>query len=86
MADENGYTQTIEDAGGHIYTSSCPGTMGDAFLSHYSGFVFDSLKQAGSVRSMVPGPVYYGDVYSCIDAAISGRWSEGNRWNETNLD
>ena len=84
MADENGYTRTIEDAGGHIYTSSCPGTIGSLFLNRYSGFVFDSLKQAGSVRSMVPGPVYYGDVYSCINAAIRGSWKEEDRWESTN--
>lgn len=24
LADENGYTKTIEETGGHIYTSTCP--------------------------------------------------------------
>jgi predicted aconitase len=80
MADENGYTRIIEQAGGHIYTSSCPGTMGEEFLKNYRGFVFDSLKQAGSVRSETGGAVYFGEVERCIDAAVAGRWEERNRW------
>ena len=83
MADVNGYTRTIEEAGGHIYTSSCPGSMGEAFLSNYSGFVFDSLKQAGSVKSETNSPVYFGDAYACIDAAVAGRWQEKQRWHRS---
>ena len=80
MADENGYTRIIEQAGGHIYTSSCPATIGNVFLGNYNGFVFDSLKQALSVKSETSDPVYFGDVYSCIDAAVAGRWQEEQRW------
>ena len=80
MADENGYTSIIEEAGGHIYTSSCPGSMGDVFLSRYDGFVFDSLKKAGSVQSMVDAPVYYTDMHRSIDAAVKGKWKEEFRW------
>jgi predicted aconitase len=80
MADENGYTHIIEQAGGHIYTSSCAGSMGKVFLENYNGFVFDSLKQAGSVKSETDRPVYFGDVQACIDAAVAGRWQEKHRW------
>lgn len=80
MADENGYTKIIEEAGGHIYTSSCPTTIGPVFLKEYSGFVFDSLKQCYSVKSDVDSNVYFGDKYSCIDAAITGKWEANNRW------
>ncbi|UCF96192.1 MAG: aconitase X catalytic domain-containing protein [Spirochaetaceae bacterium] len=83
MADENGYTRIIEQAGGHIYTSSCPGTIGKVFLENYSGFVFDSLKQAGSIKSETSKPVYFGDVYSCIEAAVAGRWEESHRWKRS---
>jgi predicted aconitase len=81
MADRNGYTRIVEEAGGHIYTGSCPGSIGDVFLKDYSGFVFDSSKKAGSVRSMVNRPVYFGDMKRCIDAAVSGRWEEEYRWD-----
>lgn len=80
MADLNGYTRVIEEAGGHIYTGSCPVTMGEVFLDSYAGFVFDSLKQAGAARSATAHPVYLGGVQSCIDAAVAGRWEEGLRW------
>jgi cis-L-3-hydroxyproline dehydratase len=80
MADLNGYTRIIEEAGGKIYTSSCPTTVGNIFLDHYSGFVFDSYKQARSVKSDTDKPVFYGDMKTCIDVAVSGRWEVENRW------
>ena len=80
MADLNGYTEIIEAAGGHIYTSTCPGTIGDVFIQQYNGLAFDSLKQAGSVRSMIDKPIYFGEVQRCIDAAVNGRWEESYRW------
>jgi predicted aconitase len=83
MADENGYSRIIEDAGGHIYTSSCPGSIGEVFLKNYNGFVFDSLKQAGSIKSETSKPVYFGDVYRCVDAAVAGRWEKGHRWKQS---
>ncbi len=82
MADLNGYTKIIEEAGGKIYTSSCPTTVGNVFLDKYSNFVFDSYKQARSVKSDTDKPVYYGDMYNCMDAAINGRWEEDNRWKK----
>jgi predicted aconitase len=83
MADENGYSRIIEDAGGHIYTSSCPGSIGEVFLKNYNSFVFDSLKQAGSIKSETSKPVYFGDVYRCVDAAVAGRWEKGHRWKQS---
>jgi len=82
MADENGYTQIVEDAGGSIYSGTCPGTIGDCFLNQYEAFVFDSLKQAESVRSASGKKVYYGDAYRCIDAAVKGKWAGRYRWKK----
>lgn len=81
MADENGFTQIIEAAGGHIYTSTCPTTIGDPLLKSCSGMVFDSLKQAASVKSSADARIYAGDVASCIAAATTGRWEERLRWH-----
>jgi cis-L-3-hydroxyproline dehydratase len=80
MADENGYTKIVEDAGGFIYTSTCPGSIGDVFLKKYKSFVFDSLKKSGSIKSETDGNVYFGDIYRCIDSAIKGKWEECDRW------
>jgi hypothetical protein len=82
MADLNGYTRIIEEAGGKIYTSSCPTTVGNIFLDHYSGFVFDSYKQARSVKSDTNKPVFYGSMETCIDVAIAGQWEAENRWEK----
>jgi cis-L-3-hydroxyproline dehydratase len=80
MADLNGYTAVIEGAGGHLYTGTCPVTVGSTFLDSYHGFVFDSVKQATAARDTTGCPVYLGNVDRCIDAAVAGRWEEGHRW------
>src|SRR5665811_1940311 len=83
MADLNGYTRIIEEAGGHIYTGSCPCTIGPTFLDKYSGCVFDSVKQAVAVKSETARAVYLGDLQRCIDAAVAGRWEEEHRWTRS---
>lgn len=83
MADENGYTEIIEAAGGHIYTSTCPSTIGEVFLKNYDGFVFDSLKKAGSIKNMTNSRVFFGDANRCVDAAVRGRWEESDRWKKS---
>ena len=84
MADLNGYTKTIEEAGGHIFTSTCPTTIGKDFLDRYQGHVYDSFKQQGSVRSDLTGEnrVYFTDQRHCIDAAVAGEWREEFRWKK----
>lgn len=83
MADENGYTRTIEQAGGHIYTSTCPITIGSCLLDGHAAMVFDSLKQAASVRSGAAGRVFVGEMERCVEAAVSGRWREEMRWKQS---
>lgn len=83
MADVNGYTQIIEEAGGTIQTSTCPVTIGECFLKNYPGQVYDSLKQSDSVCSSgCAKRVYYTDKYRCMDAAIAGEWKEELRWRK----
>ncbi len=83
MADLNGYTRIIEEAGGHIYTSTCPATIGDVFLKDYPNQVYDSLKQSGAVRSSsLEQNIYYTDVCGCLEAALSGEWKEDLRWKK----
>ena len=83
MADENGYTRIIENAGGHIYTSTCPTTIGEPLLKSCAAMLFDSLKQAASVKSSVNARIHAGDAAQCIEAAISGRWEEYLRWKRS---
>ncbi len=80
MADVNGYTAIIEEAGGHIYTGTCPTTIGACLLGNRQAIVMDSLKQIKSVHNEVDSPVYYGDMQHCLDAAVHGCWKEEYRW------
>ena len=81
MADQNGFTKIIKDAGGKIFTSSCPTTINSQFLLNYSAALFDSVKQNNSVRSQMSAPKLFGTVERCIEAAIAGEWKEECRWN-----
>jgi predicted aconitase len=83
IADENGYTRIVEDAGGSIYAGTCPASIGDSFLNQYEAFVFDSLKQAECIKSAGAKTGYYGDAFRCIDAAISGTWEDRYRWKNS---
>lgn len=83
MADLNGYTRIIEEAGGRIYTSTCPVTVGETLLKDYPSQVYDSLKQSGSVRSLpLEQNVYYTDMYRAMEAALTGQWKEEYRWKK----
>jgi Uncharacterized conserved protein len=79
MADVNGYTQAIEDAGAALLTGSCPVVMREESHAHSRAMVMNGAKQAFSIKNQTDAPVYYGDMYRCIDAAISGRWEGAKR-------
>lgn len=82
MAEVSGYVKVIEEAGGHIFTSSCPTTIGAGFLDPRKGQVYDSMKQSDSVRSDIleENRIYYTDPYHCVDAAVAGEWKEELKW------
>ena len=84
MADLNGYTKIIEEAGGHIFTSTCPLTVGAVLLDKHKGQVYDSYKQrCGCMPKLTEeNRMYYTDKYRCIDAAIAGEWKEEFRWRK----
>lgn len=74
MANVNGYTQIIEDAGAFVLAGSCPVVMREHSHRHATAMVMSGAKQACSIRHQTKVPVYYGGIYECIDAAIKGRW------------
>ena len=73
-AKVNGYEKIIEDAGGRIYTSTCPTTIGAQMLDKYPGMLYDSTKQCVSVTASVDTPSYFASMEDCIDAAVTGYW------------
>lgn len=74
LADVNGYTKMIEDAGANLFTSGCPLVIGHKCHEGVRGMAMDGAKQAHYIRSESNAKIYYGDMYQCIDTAISGRW------------
>lgn len=74
MAEVNGYAQAIEDAGAYLLTGSCPVVMREESHGHARAMAMNGVKQAFSIKNQTDAPVYYGDMYRCIDAAVSGRW------------
>ncbi len=76
MAKQNGYLDMILEAGGDIMTSGCPLVMGKKSFGHATGFASDGAKQAHYIRSDLDNgvPVFYGDMYQCVDAAVAGEW------------
>lgn len=77
MADRCGYTAAIQNAGGDIYTNSCPLShleMNDYLLKGVTALAFDGAKQAHYTKSITSTKIYYGSKYECMDAAIAGKW------------
>lgn len=73
MANVNGYTKMIEDSGAYLLTGSCPVLLKESH-KHACALVMHGAKQAWSIRHQASVPVYYGDIYQCLDAAINGKW------------
>ncbi len=78
MAKASGFLATIEEAGGHLMCSSCPLVMDPMAFRHVNALVTDSGKQGHYMHSSFDPakhvPIYYGDIYKCIDAAVAGYW------------
>jgi predicted aconitase len=75
MANVNGYTQAIEASGAYLLTGSCPVVMREMSHKHAGAMVMNGAKQAYNMKNQTSVPVYFGDMWRCIDAAINGRWS-----------
>ncbi len=74
MSDISGYTKMIEDAGAYLVTSGCALAYGKECFEHACAMASDSSKQVQYLGSETSMPIYYGDKYRCIDAAVAGRW------------
>lgn len=74
LADRNGYTRTIEQAGGKIMTDSCS-AMSRAVPEGTKVVALDSAKQAHYLPAILGVQAWFGTTVQCIDAACTGRWS-----------
>lgn len=73
LADRNGYTKIIEDAGGRIMTDSCS-AMSRAVPPGTKVVALDSAKQAHYLPAILGVQAWFGTTSQCIAAACTGRW------------
>lgn len=78
LADQNGYTKTIEDAGGFLMTDTCS-AVGRVLPKGVKVAAVDSAKQAHYLPAIMGVQAWFGTTAECIQAAITGRWSGGLR-------
>jgi predicted aconitase len=73
IADRNGYTKIITDAGATLMTDTCP-ALGQVSPKGVKVAVTDSAKQAHYLPAIMGFQVWFGSQEECIQAAITGRW------------
>ncbi len=73
LADRNGYTKIIEDAGGLIMTDSCS-AMSRAVPKGTKVVALDSAKQAHYLPAILGVQAWFGTTAQCVDAACTGKW------------
>lgn len=73
VADRNGYTKAIQDAGGKVLTDSCP-AMSKSAPEGTRVFATDSAKQAHYLPAILGIEAWFGTLEDCIEAAITGKW------------
>lgn len=74
LADQNGYTKIITEAGGHLMTDTCS-ALGRVLPKGTKVAAVDSAKQAHYLPAIMGVECWFGSTEECIDAAVSGRWS-----------
>lgn len=75
IADRNGYTRIIADAGGVLMTDTCP-ALGQVLPKGTRVVATDSAKQAHYLPAIMGVQAWFGSTAECIDAAVTGRWKE----------
>jgi len=73
VADRNGYTAIIREAGAHLMSDTCP-AIGRMVPKGTRVVATDSAKQAHYLPSMLNVQTWFGSVEDCVEAAITGRW------------
>jgi predicted aconitase len=73
IADRNGYTEIITNAGATLMTDTCP-ALGQVSPKGVKVAVTDSAKQAHYLPAIMGFQVWFGSQEECIQAAMTGRW------------
>jgi predicted aconitase len=73
LADQNGYTKIIADAGGVLMTDTCS-AMGRLLPKGAKVAAVDSAKQAHYLPAIMGVQCWFGSTEDCIEAAVTGKW------------
>ena len=73
IADKQGLTKIITEAGGHLLSDTCP-CISLMFPKGARTAATDSAKHAHYMPAMLGLPTWFGSQRDCIDAAVSGKW------------
>jgi predicted aconitase len=73
IADKQGLTRIISEAGGHLLSDTCP-CISMMFPKGARTAATDSAKHAHYMPAMLGLPTWFGSQRDCIDAAVTGRW------------
>lgn len=73
LADVAGYTNIIEQAGGHVMTDTCS-AIGKVLPKGTRVAAVDSAKQAHYLPAIMGIQAWFGTTAECVQAAIDGRW------------
>jgi predicted aconitase len=76
LADQNGYTKIIEDAGGKLMSDTCS-AMSRGAPEGTRVAAFDSAKQVHYLPAILGIQGWFGTTAQCIDAAVNGRFTAG---------
>lgn len=74
IADKEGYTKIIRDAGGVVITDTCS-AIGQALPPDTKVAALDSAKQVHYLPAIMGIQAWFGTTADCIDAALTGRWN-----------
>ena len=74
VADREGYTKLIRDAGGVLLTDTCS-AIGQAVPPGTKVAALDSAKQTHYLPAIMGIEAWFGTTADCIDAAMTGRWN-----------
>jgi predicted aconitase len=73
LSDLNGYTRTIQAAGGYVMTDTCS-AIGRAVPKGTKVVALDSAKQTHYLPAIMGIAAWFGTTEDCINAALTGRW------------
>jgi len=76
LADRNGYTKQLEDAGAVLMSDTCP-AIGRFVPNGTKVIATDSAKQVHYLPAIMGVQGWFGTTRDCVNAAITGRWMGG---------